>query len=319
MARSGGDPLAERRKKTEIPNFREAAYSVYDLYLPTWKNKKHAQQWINSLETYALDSIGNKKIDKISTSDVLNILMPIWTQKPETARRVRQRIGAILKWSIAKGWRTDNPAEAIQEALPKHEKTAVNHHKSLPFEEVAHAITTIQNSHALQITKLAFEFLVLTATRSGDVRGALWSEINGDKWEIPKERMKAKKAHRIPLSKRCMEILAIAETLKDGSGLIFSNNGKPLSDMTLSKLMKELNIDAVPHGFRSSFRVWASEKTNYPWQVCEFTLAHVVGDDAEKAYQRSDLFDKRRHMMESWAQYINKESADVIPIIKNNS
>lgn len=319
LARLGGDPLAEKRLKVEIPTFTNATYSVYALNKPTWKNEKHAKQWINTLETYVLPFFGNKKINLINSSDVLRALMPIWTEKPETARRVKQRIGTVLKWSIAQGWRTDDPTLTIAQALPKLDKTNINHHKSLPYEEVAHAITKIQNTNALPTTKLAFEFLVLNASRSGEVRGATWDEIQGDKWEISKERMKAKKAHRIPLSKRSLEILAIAETMKDGSGLIFPNNGKPLSDVALSKLMRENLIQAVPHGFRSSFKIWASEKTNFPHQVSEFALAHVVGDKAEQAYQRSDLFVLRQNLMESWSQFVTNETADVIPMIKKQS
>ena len=316
LARSGGDPLAEK-KKLKIPTFKNASLSVYELNKPTWKNKKHAKQWISTLENYVFPLMGDKKVNMIDSADVLAVLSPIWTQKPETAKRIRQRIGSVLKWSIAQGWRTDDPASNIAQALPKHEKVT-SHHRALPYVEVARAIETVRNSHALEVTKLAFEFLVLTATRSGDVRGALWTEINGTKWEIPKERMKAKKAHRIPLSPRCLEILTIAETMHDGSGLIFCKNGKPLSDMTLSKLMKDLGVQAVPHGFRTSFRQWTTEKTNYPWQVCEFALAHVVGDDAERAYQRSDLYETRKNMMEAWAQYVTDQKADVIPIVKNN-
>jgi len=312
LARSGGDPLAEK-KKLKIPTFKSASLSVYELNKPTWKNEKHAKQWIGTLENYVFPLMGDKKINLIDSADVLAVLSPIWTQKPETAKRIRQRISSVLKWSIAQGWRTDDPASNIAQALPKHEKVT-NHHRALLYVEVARAIETVRNSHALEVTKLAFEFLVLTATRSGDVRGAKWTEINGTKWEIPKERMKAKKAHRIPLSPRCMEILALLEPMQDGSGLLFSNNGKPLSDMTLSKLMKDLGINAVPHGFRTSFRMWASEKSNFPWQVCEFALAHVVGDDAERAYQRSDLYETRQKLMEAWAQYVTNQKADVIQI-----
>ena len=316
LARKGGDPLAEKRMRMEIPTFESATYSVYELNKPTWKNEKHAQQWISTMEDYVFPFFGSKKIDKINSSDVLNALTPIWTKKPTTARRTKQRIGAVLKWSIGKGWRTDNPSSEIQQSLPKHQKSE-NHHKSLPYDEVAHAIEKTKASNALAITKLAFEFLVLTATRSGDVRGAQWAEINGSKWVIPKERMKANKEHRIPLSPRCMEIIATLETLKKDSNLLFNNNGKILPDAAFSKLMKDLEINAVPHGFRTSFRMWASEKSNYPWQVCEFALAHVVGDEAERAYQRSDLFDKRRNLMESWAQYVGNESANVIPMISS--
>jgi integrase len=289
------------------------------MHLPTWKNPKHAQQWINTLKQYVFPRIGSKKISTISSADILTVLTPIWTSKPETASRVRQRMGAVLKWSIAQGWRVDNPAEAISQALPKRDKTANNHHTSLPYEQVSNAIQTIQDSSAGIATKLSFEFLILTAARSGEVRGASWDEISGNTWTIPKSRMKARRSHRVLLSERCMEILAEAERLKDSSGFIFTNgNGKPLSDATLSKLLREQKIEAVPHGFRSSFRVWASEQTSIPHQVSEFALAHVIGNKAEAAYQRSDLFEKRRTLMTMWADYLDetKAGAVVVPIKK---
>ena len=311
---SGGDPLEEKKKKQGIPTFKEASYVVYEIYKPTWKNKKHGQQWINTLENYVFKIIGDKKIGKINSADMLSVLTPIWTEKPETANRVRQRIGVVLKWAIGSGYRWDNPAMSILEVLPKRDKAGVNHHKALPYQEVSSAIETIQNSRAMQVTKLAFEFLILTNVRSGVARGALWSEIKGDKWEIPKERMKAKKAHRVPLSKRCLEILSIMKDQKNSSKLVFPNKGKPLSDVAFSKLLRDLKINCVPHGFRTSFRMWSSEKTNYPNQLCEFAMAHVVGDAAERAYQRSDLFEKRRELMESWSRYAINKKADVIPL-----
>ncbi len=188
---------------------------------------------------------------------------------------------------------------------------------SLPYDRVAHAIEVVQNTDALETTKLCIEYMVLTASRSGDARGARWDEINGDLWEIPKERMKMKRAHRVPLSPRCLEILELAKTFEDGSGLVFTHNGKQLSDSVLSKLMRENLIQCVPHGFRTSFRTWASEKTNAPHQVCEFVLGHVIGNKSEEAYQRSDLLEKRRNLMDSWAQYVSNRKADVIPMLSN--
>ena len=320
LARSGGDPIAEKNKldqKQEIPTFKEASYSVHALHLPTWKNKKHAQQWINTLEKYVFPIFGDKRVDEVSKPDLMDVLSLIWTEKPETASRVKQRIGSVLKWSIAKGWRIDNPADTIQEALPKQDKSKIKHHLSLPYDQVAQAIEQVQNTNALPITKLAFEFLVLTATRSGDTRGARWDEINGDLWTIPDNRIKMKKALRIPLSNRCLEILSIVEQYKDGSGLVFPNNGKPLSDSTLSNLLKDNLIQAVPHGFRTSFKTWAVEKTNAPYQASEFALAHVIRNKAEAAYQRSDLLDIRRNLMNSWAQYVGNERANVIPMLSN--
>ncbi len=276
-----------------------------------WRNAKHAAQFISTLETYAFPKMGKARVADVTTADVLAVLTPIWTKKPETARRVRQRIGTIMKWAVAQGWRQDNPADAIAQALPKHEKTKA-HRKALPYPEVAGCIETVKASGAGISTKLALEFLMLTASRSGEVRGATWDEIDlGDgatraTWEIPASRMKAKKPHRVPLSARAVEMLREAEKLVDGSGLVFPSTkpGKPLADRRLSKLVKELGFDADVHGFRTSFRMWAQEQTNFPREVAEAALAHVIQNKAEAAYARSDVFEKRRKMMESWSSYI---------------
>lgn len=308
-ARAGEDPLAAKRLLQAVLTFKEAAEQVHQLNKPTWRNEKHGDQWINTLDKFAYPFIGNKRISTITSADVLSVLSPIWNSHPETARRVKQRIGTVMKWAVAKGWRTDNPADAIGQALPKHDRSKVKHRKALHYDKVADAIRKVHGSEAGIATKLAFEFLVLTATRSGETREAVWTEVDMDKkvWTIPADRMKAKKPHRVPLTDRCMAILKEAKSLKqDDSELIFpgTRSDKPLSDMTLSKLMKELTIPAVPHGFRSSFRDWAGEQTHHPREVIEFALAHLIKDKAEAAYARSDLFEKRRALMEDWANYI---------------
>jgi integrase len=318
LARIGGDPLQAKRDARAIPTFAEAADRVYEMHKPSWRNEKHASDFKNSLETYATPKIGSLKVSDIGSADVMGVLTPIWMEKPETARRVRQRIGTVLKWAIAQGWRSDDPARDIAQALPKHNRSKA-HRKALPYEEVAQCIETVKASKAWYATKLALEFLILTATRSGEVRGARWDEIdlhgakdiaaaNRMTWVIPAERMKMKKPHRIPLSARAVEILREAEALRDGSGLIFpSKTGKKLSDMTLSKLVKELGFDADVHGFRTSFRTWAQEKTEYPREVAEAALAHASGDAVERAYARSDVFEKRRDMMEAWSKHLKNQ------------
>jgi integrase len=288
--------------------FKAAAKRVHELSQPTWRNDKHGDQWINTLTTYAFPAFGSKRIDTVTGADVLGALSAIWSSHPETARRVKQRIGTVFKWAMANGWRTDNPAETISKALPKHDRSKVKHREALPYGAVRAAIDAVRASEAGRSTKLAFEFLVLTATRSGETREATWSEFDVDRaiWTIPAARMKAKKPHRVPLPPRCLAILEEAATLKrDNDDLVFpgTKDKKPLSDMTLSKLMKELGIAAVPHGFRSSFRDWAGEQTHHPREVIEFALAHVIKDKAEAAYARSDLFDKRRALMNDWATY----------------
>ena len=316
LARSGGDPLQAKRDARAIPTFAEAAHRVHQMHKPTWRNEKHARDFINSLESYAVPKIGNIRVSEVSSADVLRVLTPIWTEKPETARRVRQRIGTVMKWAVAQGWRSYDPARDIAQALPKHNRAKV-HRKALHYDQVADCIGTVKASGAWYATKLALEFLILTATRSGEIRGAKWEEIdfhgakdiataNRATWIIPAERMKMKKPHRIPLSARAVEILSEADFLRDDSGLIFpSKSGKQLSDMTLSKLVKELGFDADVHGFRTSFRTWAQEQTDFPREVAEAALAHAGGDAVEQAYARSDVFEKRRDMMEQWSRYIS--------------
>ena len=314
-ARAGYDPLAARKVATAMPTFEQAARIVYENNLPTWRNPKHGPQWIGTLETYVFPFFGNKKVDQVTASDVLTALTPIWVAKHETASRVRQRISTTLKWAIAHGHRQDNPAEAVMQALPKPDKTP-KRHKSLHYSEVASAIEKIKGCGASLAVKLGVELLILTASRSGEVRGAKWEEFDLDAkvWTVPASRMKAKKEHRVPLSDRCMEILEQAKSLIGPDGYVFPGSvaGKPLADATFSKLLREQGIDCVPHGFRSSFRVWASEQTNFPNQVCEFALAHVIKDKAEAAYQRSDLFDKRCKLMDAWASYILKSKSIVV-------
>ncbi len=308
LARAGGDPLAERRHARGMPTFEEATATVLALHRPGWRNAKHAAQWAATLQEYAHPHLGSLAVSEVTTADVLTALTAIWHDKPETARRVRQRIGAVMKWAVAKGYRQDNPAgDALAQALPRH--TVVRQHqRALPHGEVAGAVQAVRASRASAPVKLAFEFLVLTAARSGEVRLATWDEMDLDAavWLVPGARMKAKRDHRVPLSGRALAILRDAQSLGDGAGLVFPNRrGKPLSDMTLSKLIKELGLPAVPHGFRSSFRDWAAEQTNTPREVVEAALAHTVRNPTEAAYARSDLFERRRRLMDDWAAYLN--------------
>jgi integrase len=321
LARSGGDPLRAKKEAEAVLTFAEAAEQVLVLHRPTWRNAKHAQQWINTLSEYAFPKFGKTLVSDVTTSDVLSALSPIWNTKPETARRVKQRIGTVMKWAVAKGWRQDNPADAITTALPKQDASKKQHRKALPYSEVAACIDTVKASGAGQSTKLALEFLVLTAGRSGEVREAKWNEFDlkyeqaganrptSGIWTIPATRMKAKKEHRVPLSDRALDILMHAETISDGTNLVFpgTRHGKPLSDMTLSKLVKELGFKADVHGFRTSFKTWAQERTNFSREVSEMALAHVIQNKSEAAYARSDLFEKRRMMMESWAGFLSIE------------
>ena len=313
IVRAGKDPLQAKRQARVIPTFEEATYKVYELNKPTWNNAKHAAQFISTLQTYAFPKIGQLKISDITTSDVMAVLTPFWTVKLETARRVRQRIGTVMKWAVAQGYRDYDPAQNVIEALPKQNKVQ-NHRKALHYSEVAGCINAIKRSKAGDATKHALEFLILTASRSGEIRNARWDEISVSispssplpVWSVPADRMKAKRLHTIPLSTRAIAILGEAEALSDGSGLVFpgTNQGKALSDMTLSKLVKELGFDADVHGFRTSFKTWAQEKTDFANEVSEMALAHTIKNKAEAAYARSDLIEKRKEMMEQWAEYL---------------
>jgi integrase len=298
-------------------SFEEAARKVHKIHEPTWRNKKHAAQFLSTLETYTFPRIGRLKVSDVTTADVLAVLQPIWLEKPETARRVRQRIGTVMKWAVANGWRVDNPAEAISQALPKQTDTQ-QHRKALPYDKVPEFLEALKASDAGDATKLALELLILTASRSGEVRLAEWSEFDLEQgiWTRPALRMKGKKEHRVPLSSRALEIIAEARQLGANGELVFPGTvfSKPLSDMTLSKLTKALGYDVDVHGFRTSFKTWAQERTNTPRDVSEAALAHVVKDKAEPAYARSDFFEKRRKLMDGWSAHVSETTAKVLAI-----
>ena len=309
LAREGGDPLAERRRTEGIPTFAEAATRVLEQKQAGWRNRKHAREWLSSLRRAAFPRIGKVPVSEVSSADVLEILTPIWHRKAETARRVRLRLRAVLEWAVAMEYRIDNPCDRIGPVLGTQQHVA-RHMRALPHREVAAAIGTVRGSTALPAAKLAFEFLVLTAARWGEVRGAEWAEIDrsGGVWTVPARRMKANRQHRVPLCGRALEILEEAEALGEGDGpLVFTyGGGKALDDKQLRWLLRELGIAAVPHGFRSSFRDWAGEETDHTREVIEAALAHVVRNRVEAAYARSDLFERRRILMDDWARYLDQ-------------
>ena len=306
LVSEGIDPIEDKKQDSVIPKFEAAARKVHEENRPTWRNPKHAAQFITTLETYAFPIIGNMSVKEINSSHILRILSPIWVTKAETAKRVRQRLSTVFKYCVAQQWRTDDPANtAIVEALP-NSKRKVQHRRSISYNDVSDFIATVSKSSAGLSTKLGLEFLILTATRSGEVRNARWDEVNGSLWTVPPERMKAGVAHRVPLPLRCMEILEKAKKISQGSGYMFEGTkpNKPLSENTFNKLIKELGLEVHAHGFRTSFRTWTQEKTNYPREIAEAALAHSLKDKAEAAYARSDLLEKRAEMMEAWAQFI---------------
>ncbi len=306
----GKDPLTEKHKPG-MPTLREAAYTVHKDNKPRWRNVKHVAAWIQTLERYAFPMIGSKPIDKIERADVLTVLTPIWSTRPETARRVRQRLRTIFHWAMAYGFIENNPAgELIDGALPSMPKVKA-HFRAMPYQEVRSALEVIKSSRASLAAKLCFRFLILTAARSGEVRGVTWSEIDlqGRIWRIPSRRMKAGSEHRVPLSKQAIELLSEASELREETNLVFPSpqkRGDQLSDMTLTKVLRSVGLAerATVHGFRSSFKNWTLEQTDTPWAVSEAALAHTLGNSTEQAYARSDLFERRRDLMQKWADYV---------------
>ena len=318
LARAGGDPLAQERHRRDQPTVAEAADQVLAHRRRAWRpGSRHAQDWLASLRRYAYPRIGDLRVSEVTSEDVLQILMPIWHTKSQTARLVRHRISAVMQWAIAMRYRQDDPAgHAVTHALGR-QTHMVRHQLALPYREVAAAIAAVQHTEAQTMTKLAFEFLVLTAARTVEVRLATWDEIDlrAAVWTAPHTHVKTKREHRVPLCDRAVAILRETAHLASGagrpgpapSGLIFPNpRGKPLSTRTFGALVTQrLGLPAVPHGFRSSFRDWAAEQTDHPREVIEAALAHTTSSKTEAAYLRSDLFDRRRRLMDDWAAYLS--------------
>ena len=309
----GRDPVAEKHSPA-MPTFREAARAVHAANNPRWRNARHAASWLQTLERHAMPVVGNTPLDRIDRGAVLRVLTPIWTTRPETARRVRQRMRTVFRWGMAHGFMESNPAgEAIDGALAPMPKVKA-HLRTLPYPDVSAAVETVAASAASVAAKLCFRFLVLTAARSGEARGATWDEVDiaGQEWRIPSRRMKAGMEHRVPLSRQALDVLGEAMVLRDESGLVFPSPlkaGAPMSDMTLTKILRAVGLAdrATVHGFRSSFKDWTLEQTDTPWAVSEAALAHVLGNSTEQAYARSDLFDRRRTLMQQWADNLAGE------------
>ncbi len=328
--KAGIDPLAERDKEAaEALAAAQAAQiagitfkAVAEAYIAAnedgWRNAKHRQQWKNTLSTYVYPVIGELPVAEVKTAQVLQILEPIWKEKPETASRVRGRIETILDAAKARGYREgENPARwrgHIAQILPARRRLSRGHHKALPYEDVSAFVATLRDREAT--AALALEFAILTAARTGEVIGATWAEVDLAKatWTIPAGRMKAGKEHRVPLSSRAIEILETTKPL--GGDWLFAGTAtdsggmRPkLSGMAMNMLLRRMKVDATVHGFRSAFRDWAAECTGYAHEVCEQALAHAIQNKAEAAYRRGDLFEKRRRLMADWAEYCSGEGA----------
>ncbi|SMX23829.1 tyrosine-type recombinase/integrase [Boseongicola aestuarii] len=316
IAVSGGDPLAEKRKNNLALSFEEAARRTHKELAPTWKNPKDRAAFLSTLERYVFPRFGRVALSEVSSADIRQAILAARELAPGVAKKLTYRISSVFKWGIAEGHCLNNPATSDALALPRDPRT-VSHRKALPYSKVRDCIETVKASGAGATTKLALEFLILTATRSGETRLARWDEFDLEggsetttaTWTVPADRMKMKRPHRVPLCGRAVEILREARDLSDGSDLVFpgTKHGKPLSDMTLSKLVKELGFDADVHGFRTSFRTWGQEQTDFPRDVQEAALGHKMGDAAEQAYARSDLFIKRQEMMERWSDFLWSE------------
>ena len=333
MLRDGSDPLLTRRQAAEASRAAEKASSfqtVAGLYIAahegTWKNPKHRAQWRATLETYAFPAFGSLPVAEIGTGHVMKALDPIWRTKPETATRLRGRIESVLDYATARGWRSgDNPARwrgHLANLLPARNKVAsVKHHAALPWTEIGGFMSSLRAQ--VGTAARALEFIVLTATRTGEALGARWSEIDmaGQAWTVRAERMKAGREHRVPLSPAALELLRALPSPEAGADDAFVFPGarpdRPLSGMAPAMLLRRMKLpDTTAHGFRSTFRDWASERTTFSREVAEAALAHTVRDKVEAAYRRGDLFEKRARLMRAWSEFcaVTAGAGTVTPI-----
>ncbi len=324
---AGTDPIEAReaaltakRAQTKAKTFREVAELYLTAHEKHWRNSKHRAQWRSTLDKHAMPAFGDRPIDTITTGDVMEVLEPIWQVMPETASRLRGRLESLLDYAKAREWRSgENPARwrgHVANMLPKRNKArTVQHHAALPWSDMAAfwAELVIEKGVAASALRLT----ILTAARTGEALGARWSEIDlrAALWTVPAERMKASKEHRVPLSAQAVQVLAEMAKLRSdptGNAFVFpsTRSKKPLSNMAMSMLLRRMKRDDLTvHGFRSTFRDWAAESTNYPREVAEAALAHVLGDKVEAAYRRGDLFEKRRALMEDWATFCLSNSS----------
>jgi integrase len=317
---AGKDPIDERGREQEAASiaaaaltFEKAARQVHEELKPGWKNGKHAAQWINTLETYVFPKIGTKKLDAVTPADCAEVLRPIWLEKAETASRTRQRMNTVMQWAWAHRHITANPVSVVDHILPK-QNAKKEHQPAMPWRDVpAFVKKHVAGFEQGDSTRAALLLLILTATRSGEVRGATWDEfdLNAAVWTIPGERMKAKELHRVPLSSAALALVKALKKHKQHETLVFpSPREKVLSDMTLTALLRRVKAKsdtpgrvATAHGFRSSFRDWASEQ-GYARDLAERALAHTVANKVEAAYHRTDLLEQRRPLMEAWARHV---------------
>lgn len=318
----GRDPIdvrrATRQAEAGAMTFREAAERYIETHKPEWRNQKHAAQWSSTLEAYTFPVFGDLPLGAVETGHILQALEPIWTVKPETASRVRGRIESVLDWAAARGYRgRDNPARwrgHLQSLLPRVEKLKrVRHHPSLPYAELGAFVSDLRGRGGMAAR--ALELAILTGARTSEVIGATWNEIDLTTavWTVPVERMKGGREHRVPLSDQGLAILETMAQEGGQEGFVFhgARKGLPLSNMAMLAVLKRMGrTDLTTHGFRSTLRDWAAERTAYPREVCEMALAHAIGDRVEAAYRRGDLFEKRRRMMAEWGTFCDMPVTD---------
>ena len=322
LIRDGVDPIDARKtnaqarqRDAQALTFEKAAREVHEDLKPGWQNSKHAAQWITTLETYVFPHIGNRKVENLKARDFAEALRPIWLKKPETASRVKQRCSAVMDWCAAQELVGANPVGVVTRLLPKQasSRERVVHQPAMPWLMIPDFIENVLGAGKPSLSKTMLEFLILTAARSGEVRAMTWDEVDLDAavWTVPAARMKAKNAHRVPLSDRAVEILKAQKDAAAHSTLVFpSPSGRVPSDMILPKFLRDKEVEssepgrtATAHGMRSSFRDWASER-GYQRDLCERALAHTISNQSEAAYHRTDLLDQRRDMMEAWANHV---------------
>ena len=321
LAKSGIDPIQERLKeKGQQITLKECTYKVHALNKPIWKTDLLARQWINSFEHHVFPIIGHLTISQIQSVDIMNVLTPIWNTKHDTAKKLKQRLRVVFKWCRAQGYFTgDNPVELAEMALPRL-KLNKKHHKYLPYDQLPDFIKKLKDTPIILSNKLAIEFAILTAGRTSEILKAQWDEIDFSNklWTIPKDRMKANKEHIVPLSDRSIAILKESQKNYPNAKYIFPselNLEKPLSSNTmLFAIQKRMNTNVTTHGMRTSFKVWASEVTNFQNEVSEMALSHSIPNKVEAAYRRGNLLEKRRLLMQCWVDYLYKANADVIKL-----
>lgn len=320
---AGYDPIALRDASVS-KTFGEVADELIASMSPTWRNPVHRAQWKMTLSVYCAP-IRGKQVATIGVEDVLKILNPLWQTKAETAGRLRGRIERVLDFAKARGWRSgENPAlwrGHLDAILPKRAKLTRGHHAAMPYDRVPAFLATLRGKH--RVPALALEFTILTACRTNEALGSRWEEFDADStlWTVPGSRMKGGRDHRVPLSDRAREILVEARKL-GSQGFVFPGavRGKPLTNVAMAKLLKRMEGDFTVHGFRSSFRDWAGEATAFPREIAEAALAHLVGDETERAYRRGDAIEKRRKLMDAWAQFCadGHTGAEIVSIADHN-